>query len=259
MKSLIVTLLLLLPLAVFAQRGDIVIPKTASITVPNGAQICADRIYANNTGYGTLSLASKTCLCSGAVVIPVELIALSATLAQGTVILSWVTATETLNYGFEVQRHDEGDGWTTLGFIDGHGTTTATHSYTFTDGLADLPAYCCELRYRLRQIDVDGRTAFSPVVEVRLDAPLPQFALEAFPSPCDAELTVRFTLRETAAVRVRLLDLAGRLIRDLSTGTGFPAGWHTLQAPMVDLPSGQYLLVLDAGMERHTEKVVVRH
>ena len=259
MKALIAILLLFLPLTAPAQRGDIVVCSGAAITVPNGAQICADRIFANNPGYGTLNLANKTCLCSGAIVIPVELLSFSASLHNGSVLLSWITATETLNYGFEVQRKSATGNWMRVGFVEGHGNTTQQHAYSFTDGLEDLPAYCCELRYRLRQVDFDGREAFSPVVELRLDAPLPQFALEAFPSPCDAELTVRFTLKTAATVQLRLLDLAGRLIRDFSLGSISPAGCHSVLAPTAELPSGQYLLMLHAGTQQRTAKVIVRH
>jgi hypothetical protein len=259
MKTLIATLLLLLPLTATAQRGDIVVCSGAAITVPNNAQICADRIFANNPGYGTLNLANKTCLCSGAIVIPVELLSFSASLHNGSVLLSWITATETLNYGFEVQRRSASGDWTRIGFVEGHGNATRQHAYSFTDDLEDLPAYCCELRYRLRQVDFDGRASFSPVVELRLDAPLPQFALEAYPSPCDASLTVRFTLQDAATVQLRLLDLAGRLIRDLSLGSTSPAGWHSVQAATAELPSGQYLLMLRAGTQQRSEKVLIQH
>ena len=54
---------------------------------------------------------------------PVELASLTATASEGIVELSWITATETNNQGFEVQRSAGGE-FETLAFVEGHGTTT---------------------------------------------------------------------------------------------------------------------------------------
>ena len=52
--------------------------------------------------------------------------------------LSWITATETNNQGFEIHKKELGvrsqeSEWSELGFIPGHGTTTETQHYTFKD------------------------------------------------------------------------------------------------------------------------------
>jgi hypothetical protein len=101
---------LLLPACLFslsiasAQRGDIIVPTGAEISVPAGAQICADRIFANNPGYGTLTIANASCLCAGMAIVPVELLALGAVYEHGTVAVAWRSAAERNCAGFEVQR-----------------------------------------------------------------------------------------------------------------------------------------------------------
>jgi hypothetical protein len=250
---------ILLPMLLSAQRGNIIIPTGASISVPTGAMICADTIFANNPGYGRLNIADPTCLCSGAVVIPIELLTLSATLQNDVVILSWTTATETRNFGFEVQRKAGQKDWSAIGFVEGNGSTTETHSYAFTDDPGDLPSSCRALRYRLKQLDLDGGDAYSPEVEVHLDAPLPRFALEGFPSPCDDQLTVKLSLAEAGATSIRLHDIAGRVVMIIAQDALLPAGSHSLMVRTSDVPSGLYLLVVEKREGRRIEKVVVRH
>ncbi len=259
--STILVLLLgfLLPSILSAQRGDIIIPTGATITVPLNAQICADRIFANNPGYGTLTLADPSGLCAGAVVTPVELLMFSAILQNDLVVLSWTTETETRNYGFELQRKTETGGWSAVGFIPGNGSSTEQHAYGFTDDLADLSAYCCELRYRLKQIDLDGRYEYSPEVEVLLDQPLPQFALQGYPSPCDESYTMRMTFGEAGATNIRLHDISGRMVMIIAQDAVLPAGSHSMRIRTAEVPSGLYLLVVDGTEGRRTEKVLIRH
>jgi len=250
---------LLLPALLFAQRGDIIIPTGVSISVPLNAQICADRIFANNPGYGTLTLADPSGLCAGAVVTPVELLTFSAVPENGIVLLTWTTATETRCYGFEPQRSTESQEWTPLGFVEGHGSATEPHAYEFTDRLANLPRASSVLRYRLRQIDLDGRYEYSPEVELRLDAPLPRFALTGYPSPCDEAYTLRLTLAEPAVTNIRLHDITGRMVMVIARDAPLQAGTHSMMVRTAGVESGIYLLVVESGGGRRTAKVAIRH
>ena len=70
--------------------------------------------------------------------IPVELVSFSAEVNGNNVLLSWVTASEINNRGFEIEkqvmRSEYGVGrWERIGFVDGYGTTTETKFYSFID------------------------------------------------------------------------------------------------------------------------------
>ena len=249
---------LLLPASLSAQRGTLTVPRGCTVTVPSGARLCADTIFANGTGHGTLTLADPTGVCSGSIVIPVELLSFSAVLQDGAVSLAWTTATESGNYGFEVQRQAGQNMWQTLGFVEGRGSSTETRLYRFTDPLADLPGEAAVLRYRLRQIDLDGQFEYSPEVEVTLDVPLPRFALDGYPTPCDDVYTLRLTLAEPRGMSIRLLDMAGRVLRTVTKDAAFPAGSHSLRLRTANIPSGLYLLVAESATERRSVKIVIR-
>ena len=66
-------------------------------------------------------------------VIPVELSAFNVTpRADGSMLLSWHTETETSNLGFEIERGD-GENFERIGFVQGRGTTTEPFSYAWVD------------------------------------------------------------------------------------------------------------------------------
>jgi len=100
--------------------------------------------------------------------LPVELSGFEAILDdEDAVRLTWTTASETGNAGFEVQRRagDAGEGsWTTVGSVEGKGTTTEPTSYRYAD--EGLPYEADRLTYRLKQVDTDGSAGYSKEVTV---------------------------------------------------------------------------------------------
>ena len=89
---------------------------------------------------------------------PVELTSFTAEFDGRAVTLNWSTATEIINYGFEVQRSTQTDEWEILGFVEGHGNSYSPKYYEFVDDLATLPNLKMieDLKYRLKQMDLDG-------------------------------------------------------------------------------------------------------
>jgi len=113
----------------------------------------------NNNGTSLFHSAFWAAVDSGAV-IPVELTSFTASVNERDVILNWTTATELNNQGFEIQRNS-GNDFQVVGFVNGHGTTTETQEYSFTDAVT-TGSYS----YRLKQVDFDGTFEYSDVVKV---------------------------------------------------------------------------------------------
>ncbi|MBW3545067.1 MAG: T9SS type A sorting domain-containing protein, partial [Bacteroidetes bacterium] len=96
-------------------------------------------------------------------------------MGQHQVKLHWATAKEDSNYGFEVERSEDGRSYVKIGFVPGKGTTIHRQSYTFSDGAAAQGAY-----YRLKQLDYDGVSEISKVIYLPY---LQEEALKAYPNP----------------------------------------------------------------------------
>ena len=57
---------------------------------------------------------------------------------------------------------------------------------------------------------------------------------------------------------IRLLDMAGRVLRTVTKDAAFPAGSHSLRLRTANIPSGLYLLVAESATERRSVKIVIR-
>ncbi|GJQ33727.1 MAG: hypothetical protein HBSAPP04_25660 [Ignavibacteriaceae bacterium] len=170
--------------------------------------------------------------------LPVELANFTAKAKNRTVTLKWETKTEVDNSGFEVQRLDgEGD-WKKISFIEGHGTTNSTKYYSFED--TKLPAG--KHSYRLKQIDNDGTTSYSDVVEVTIDLPK-EFALsQNYPNPFNPSTKVDYQLAADSKVTIELYGITGERVAGL-VNQEQEAGYYTM---MIDsythmMASGIYI------------------
>jgi hypothetical protein len=95
--------------------------------------------------------------------LPISLISFDAKKLHSSIRISWDTATEINNMGFEIHRSvGSANSWSAIGFVDGHNNSNSVLSYEFIDiDPADGINY-----YRLKQIDYDGAIEyFGPVAE----------------------------------------------------------------------------------------------
>jgi surface protein len=187
--------------------------------------------------------------------LPVELSAFDATLNGEDAVLTWETVSETNNAGFEVQRVPVGPGdaeWTSLTTVEGAGTTDEPQSYRFTD--TDLPYAADRLRYRLRQIDVDGTESFSEAVTIARQVTQAEL-LPTYPNPASGQATIRFAVPDRQDVHIALYDMLGRRVEMVTNG---PASGRTEQVLDVsDFASGTYFLRMQADSYTETQRVTV--
>ncbi|MCF0064705.1 choice-of-anchor D domain-containing protein [Dyadobacter chenwenxiniae] len=89
--------------------------------------------------------------------LPVNLIEFNAVAADPVIALQWLTASETNNAGFHIERSANAANWQDIGFVKGAGTAVTTNEYRFEDN-SPMPGMNY---YRLRQTDFDGKTEHS--------------------------------------------------------------------------------------------------
>lgn len=198
--------------------------------------------------------------------LPVEMAGFDATAAAEKIQLTWQTASETNNAGFEVQRRvtgAEGPGasgteqprWERVGYVESKasgGSTTETKSYRFAD--AGLPYEADRLEYRLRQVDTDGSAHFSEEIAVNRGAPELEL-LGTSPNPARSRATVRYALPEKQEVALTLYDVLGRKVRTVLSRKQEGRNQRTLDVGT--LPSGTYFLRLRSNGRVRTQKLTV--
>ncbi len=190
----------------------------------------------NNSNYIGIDLLQV----KGAGYIPVELTSFTATAIGNDVQLNWSTATEKNNRGFEVQRNN-GNGFTTISFVRGNGTTTQPQSYSFVDKNLNSGTYS----YRLMQIDLDGTTDLSKTVEVEIINPK-EFALnQNFPNPFNPTTKINFSLAVDSKVSLKVFNVLGQEVSTLLNGN-LSAGNHEINFNAIGFNTGVYFYKLEA-------------
>lgn len=119
--------------------------------------------YANTVQNISVTNGGGTATTNCAIVLPVGYTAWDAEVAGEAVRLAWTTETETNNDYFAIQHSGDCIVWETLGLIEGAGTSSDVHNYSFTD---QSPAEGINY-YRLMQVDKDGKTQYSSIRSVK--------------------------------------------------------------------------------------------
>ena len=189
-----------------------------------------------------------------AAALPVELASFDATTEGTKVQLSWQTASETNNAGFAIERRAQGGTWSQVGSRDGAGTTTEAQTYRFTD--ENLPFEAEQVRYRLRQEDLDGSTTLSDEVTVDLGAPSKARLHPPFPNPSAQQATVRYEVPQAATVEIAVYDVLGRRVETVVNGQ-VPAGREQRTLQTGTLAPGTYFVRMRLGDTVHTERLTV--
>lgn len=190
--------------------------------------------------------------------IPVELTSFSAVIKDNIIALSWKTATETQNKGWNIERRTVTENkpaseWTTAGFVNGAGTSSDRNEYSFSDKGLNNGLY----EYRLKQIDFDGTFEYSQTIEVELNTIPVEFALnQNFPNPFNPETVIKFALPVNSLVNISVYNAIGEKISELLDAQ-MEKGNHQITFNASNLPSGLYFYRMTAGNVVFTKKMVV--
>lgn len=184
--------------------------------------------------------------------IPVELFSFSANVVDGRVQLTWKTATEVNNKGFEIQRRNKTE-FETIGFVAGNGTTTESRSYSFADNNATGGKFT----YRLKQLDYDGTSSYSNLVEVDLTAPLRFDLAQNYPNPFNPATTIVFQTAEPVNVTLSIYNMLGQEVTVLINNQFTNAGQHSVRFDASTLASGTYIYRITAGKFVQTKKMIL--
>ena len=184
--------------------------------------------------------------------LPVEFISFSSFTEGNSVNLIWTTATETNNFGFEVQRKTKKDvEWISRGFIKGIGTSTEKHNYSFIEQNVPEGNYY----YRLKQVDYSGVFSYSDVVKVKVNAE--QFYLsQNYPNPFNPVTVIKYSLPQCGYVSLKVYNSIGKEIATLVNNVK-ETGTHEVKFDASFLSSGVYYYRLESGAFSQTNKMIL--
>lgn len=178
------------------------------------------------------------------VVLPITLSSFTATARDnGRVYLEWVTTSEQNNKGFQVERSVDNDSnkWENIGFVNGSINSSTPKRYYFDDE----PTGGKKFIYRLKQIDLDGKSKYSENRLVTLRG-FDYGLYPVYPNPVRNMATIKYKLPEQGVVKILVFDNSGKLIKQL-VSENKDAGIYQVSFSTGNLPAGLYFYKLEAG------------
>jgi subtilisin family serine protease len=184
------------------------------------------------------------------IAVPVELTNFSARYSNDKVELSWITSTETNNYGFEIQRRFDSSSFETIAFVSGRGTSTNPVTYNYID--SDL--FSGRYYYRLKQIDYDGSFEYSPEVFVNVPK-LDDFKLfQNYPNPFNPTTNIRYYVPSPGYLKIGLFDVLGNEIKTL-VDKEVQSGTYEINVDGSGMASGMYFIKMIAKGNQQIIKI----
>lgn len=201
----------------------------------------------NFTTFSRFSLANGL---GGTNPLPVNLLSLTATCNVNNVIIKWITASETNNSYFTIEKSYDSNKFLPVATVDGAGTTTQTTLYSLTDENAFDNSNV--IYYRLKQTDYDGKSSISEVVAVQCS----QNVIDEFRvGTSTSEIIVYFSGNEGASYNISLFDNLGRIVSNnmlnlSDENTEYPIS-------ISSFPQGTYNLVVSSDSYIKSKQIII--
>jgi len=165
---------------------------------------------------------------------------------KGNVVdLDWSTAFEFNNNRFEIETAKGGGNFYRIGTVGSQGNSTSNQFYAYSDY---LPATGINY-YRLRQVDIDGRSTYSRIISVVFDGK--SKLITAFPNPAKDKLTVAFS-KPAENVLLRIIASDGKIIMT----ERLVSVLRNHEMDIDQLAAGAYILEVNSGNSKHNIRFV---
>jgi hypothetical protein len=181
--------------------------------------------------------------------LPVTLTAFEAKAVGLNGQLTWATAQERDNSGFQIERSFDGTVFTPLIFVDGAGTSTRPLAYSYVD--AGVGHRHSLVYYRLQQHDLGGRISYSPVRTVAFGQQSLAPRVTLYPNPAAEQTTLDLTALPAGTYQVAVVDMSGRLVQ-----TRTLAGKQTHVLTVDSLSTGAYLILISDGKLKLSQRLI---
>lgn len=231
----------------------------SSVTITNMA-IGTNYQYAiieYNGWYSTSNYQSTGIATFSSTTIPVILSSFDAVKMENTIRINWITASETNNDYFTLERSYDGSKWQHITTVKGKGNSQVSSNYQYFDvepllqGLNHAYAY-----YRLKQTDFDGTETLSSIKTLALQSSLSLENILIGPNPFTNELRILINIPIEGHVEYQINNLLGETYAtkeiDLQN-----TPQQSLELRNLDyLHSGIYILQLSHESKQYHFKIV---
>jgi len=227
-------------------------------------------IIVNNTNLGITGgtipgVIDNDPLANSDISLPVSLVSFSANINGNSIVLQWITGSETDNLGFILERAEENGAWQTIASykthpaLKGQGNASTFTTFTFFDNNVTTGA---RYRYRLSDVTTSGAlTMHSPVSITMAALPNTTELFTVYPNPFNPVANIHYTLAGETAVTIIIYDMLGRVVKTLldqhQAAGEYNLVWNGMQDAGGRVSSGAYLIRMQSRYGIRTQKLLL--
>ena len=123
--------------------------------------------------------------------------------------LNWITEMELNNEYYSVERSQDGKNFTSIAMVLGSLNSSIRKTYEYKDDLKGVDI-SKTIYYRIKQIDLDGHSTYSPVRNVKLSQK--QNMIQVNPNPFVDNITVKYVSEVSGVMDIRVINANGQTV-----------------------------------------------
>lgn len=189
-----------------------------SEVIGTGAMDITGTVTTTGTGaiFGSSADCSSpgTCSSTFSSPLPVTLVKFDVTITEFGAKIEWITATETNNDFFTIEKSENAKFWTEVGKVDGAGNSNLNINYSFID----IDVKSGTTYYRVKQTDYNGEYSYSDIKAVNYK----KTDVSVYPNPVKDVLNIT-TIQEN--LRVKVISTFGQIIYEGNSTTIDSSNW----------------------------------
>ncbi len=233
----------------YTLRFQVRTPITTDLlsTVINTARITGENFFGDkfvDDGTASIALGSPT---------PVKMSSFTVKKENSDAVLRWTTVSETKNDHFDIERSTDGINFVKAGTVAGNGTTNLTKNYQYNDPLSGMSAKV--LYYRLRIVDLDGKSTFSQVIALRIDGTLTVSSMTVYPNPFTNHIKLQIRNAKEEISIVRFINMNGQEVLKRNV-TLLPGENIVIVKDLETIAPGMYVMELRTGSGVVTQRII---
>jgi hypothetical protein len=160
---------------------------------------------------------------------------------KGNVELNWITNFEQNTARYDVERSLDGIVWHKVGSLQAQGVSTVRKSYSFTDEAGRNRANKKDLYYRLKQIDLENKWAYSKILVMRVYNTHSLKMISVTPNPAKNDIAVNTQLNENSFLVMKVINNNGSEVMKKTLRAEAGANSYMLEGTS-KLQPGMYVL-----------------
>ena len=204
------------------------------------------------------STASVLLLFSSGNIVPLRYADFNAAYKNNEVLLNWTTAYENSTETFDIERGSDSIHFSKLGSMRGYGTLGSINFYKYTDVQSAEVNALKDLYYRLKSVDVDKKTIYSPVIKIRIEGVTALRSVKVTPNPVISDIALHLQLNRTCDATVKVMNSTGYVVYSQLLQGAPGMNYLTLKGT-AQLQSGLYFVQVLIGKDEKLMSKIIKN